>query len=65
MAAVDIVPDMFAVQVPLNATSEQVIKVILLNADGSQSAVVSELRVPAGKILTGGFSVGGTVADAA
>ncbi len=55
---------MFADQVPLNATEGQTIRVVLLNADGSQSAVLSEHTVPDGKSLAGGYSIGGSLQDA-
>lgn len=63
MPAQDIVPDMFAAQTPLNCTAGQVIKVIIYNPDGSQLAVAAEYRVPDGKALAGGFSVGGMIND--
>jgi hypothetical protein len=64
MAAVDLVANILSVQVPVSATAGQVVKIIVFNADGSQSAILSELRVPAGKNLVGGMGLGGNLEDA-
>lgn len=64
MAAVDMEVNLTSAQFPINATAGQVVKVVLLNADGSQNSVIAELSVPTGKVFGGGFSIGGTVSNA-